>query len=354
MPRHLTPSSPLWDTVIYDASLVFDETSWELIRLKTTGDFYLEEYRPCWYRSSDALWFKNLDYVSVFTTAVSGVLDISSYIAGDPPTIDSPFWVVDQSGRALRYDTLSPAVSGSRITLGVGGTFQVWYRSQARYTQLCNGDVFARFDEQIIPLTQTPLDNPWTHHLSLVSPLIRGLRFTNLEVRKNLQAWSLAWNEEFRIGALLGLITLDSWDSTTVYNASGYSSIQIPNTRPFEYRTEQPFLTTEGLRVTRQLHEPVEVWWSNQLLDASTYTISNTGVVLQTDYLSTAQRQSLKVKYRTITYEATGSTVVAESLDHRNHYLLKTAGINIDTGTLKIEWIWDRSPENTEGGGVFT
>lgn len=326
----------------------------DLVRVKTQGDFFVEEYQPCWYRSADALWFKNLEYSSIFVPTVSGILDLTPYTVGEPWTVDSPFWVVDGSGRALRFDQSSPAVSGSIILLGIQGTFQIWYKHQKRLNQLRAGNVFARFDEQIIPLTETPMDNPWSSHLLLNTDIVRGLRLNNTDIKTNLQAWSLSYNEEFRIAALLGLVDIRSWDSWSALSISGTAAIQVVPNRPFEYRVERPFVTAEGLRVSRILHEPVELWWSNRLIDRSTFTTSNTGIVLNTGYLDQTQQQNLLVKYKTITYQATGTAIVAETLPTRNHYVLENTGVSVDTGTLKVDWLWDGCPENTEGTVVFS
>lgn len=352
---HLSFGTPAnaYDPVVYDASLVFDDLTWQLVRVKTPGDFYVEEYQPCWYRSADALWFKNLEVSQVFVAAVSGQLHLSNYTAGDPPTSGSPFWVVDLSGRVYRLDADSPSVSGSILLLGIQGTFEVWYKSQTRLNKLRAGNIFARFDEQIIPLTETPLNNPWSSSLSQNSPLVRGLRFTNMEVKAQLQAWSLSYNEQFRIAALLGLTTIAAWDTQTALALTG-SSVQVSKVWPFSYRSERPILTDEGLRVSRVLHQPAELWWSNQLIDPSTYTVSNTGIILNSNYLTEAQQQDLWVRYKTVSYESTGLTLVRESMEQRNRYVVETSGVEIDTSTLKIDWVWDMSPENTEGTVIFT
>jgi hypothetical protein len=67
-----------------------------------------------------------------------------------------------------------------------------------------------------------------------------------------------------------------------------------------------------------------------------------------------AQQQELWVKYKTVNYQSTGLVLVGESIEGRNRYIVETSGVEIDTGTLKIDWIWDRSPENTEGTVIFT
>jgi hypothetical protein len=291
-------------TYIPHVALYYSDTSSAVVKaMDSMGSLMYEQTSPCYYRGESNIYFKNLDMISIATTATSGVIQLATSLATYPKESDSPFIVENAWGDQTYIDqthTNYYAASGI-ISVPHNGNYTVYYRSSQRFSNLLSQASYIKIDNALVEIKYHQLSNVWDYFAELVS-INRNKRETNSALKRRSQHMTIATKPNQKIAAALGLTVGISWyTSGAVVNtsASGYNDWQIQDyTRALYIQEEIPVKDGNNFVLTYAPTGFIHITLNGSKIHDDSYTVSGSYIISDSILLQQASVESIRVTYK--------------------------------------------------------
>lgn len=343
-------------------SLIVSGVSRTVVCKDTYGSFMYEAVLPVYYRGDNLLYFKNLETVSFAATAISGYLDLSSFLAQSTIDPDSPIILENQWGDLTLVDQTSTtyfSVSG-HVLVGYNGSYTVYYRSQDRLNRLLAGTDYITIDNETISLTPYHFTNVWDNYAELLG-LKRAGRETNKHLKSRLQHLTLAKKTNQRISASLGMTIGINWYASGVTTLPGsFSDWEFQDYYRQRYVEEFPVKDGSNYILSLVPTGYVQVFYKNLKMESTAYSISGSQVISLASVLSGGNTGDVKVSYLSKNLPLrthTNSTTIEPLVPDAQMYLgILVRGVAVNNSQKKIkaeEWCWNKDLGQLSGLADF-
>jgi hypothetical protein len=266
---------------------------------ESLGSMLYEWTTPVYFKADDILHFKNLDVRSVAVTATSGIINLTTAFSQYALDVDSPIIVKNYWGDCLYFDqsNINLSLASGTIFVPYEGSYTVYYRSSTINNSLVAGTSYIKIDGETIPIKLQYLENAWDN-LGQSMLLKRNKHESNTAYKVRIQHYSVANYPNQKIAAALGKTVGITWyTSGGTFSTSGYNDWVFQD----YYRALQltEYLTKVGssFMFTFIPSGTVHLLLKGNKVDESSYTVSGSYLVCNSDLLRSASEGELTASY---------------------------------------------------------